>query len=77
MLTFDEAKEIFETEYPNYSIISALDVGDEFVMSAGDKESGEPLDISPFAINKDNGKIRTFFPPANVEKLKDATTIEL
>ncbi len=77
MITFEEAKAIYEKQYPHYAISSALDVGDEFVISSRDKESGEELDISPIAINKDSGLIRTFFPPMNMDKLKNAVTLDI
>lgn len=77
MITFEQACKLYEEKFPTQSIISALDVGDEWVFSAGDKETGEELDVSPIAISKDNGSMRTFFPPANREKLRNAVEIDL
>ena len=77
MITFEMAKSIYKKQYPNYLISSAVDVGDEYVFSSRDKESGEELDISPIAINKDSGAIRVFFPPLNIDKLKNAITINM
>lgn len=77
MITFEEARTIFEKEYPNYAISSAIDVGDEFVISSKDKESGEELDISPIAISKESGLMRLFFPPMNMNKLKNAVPVNI
>ena len=77
MITFEEARAIYEKQYPNYAISSALDVGNEFVISSRDKESGEELDISPIAINKESGTLRLFFPPMNMDKLRNAVPVDL
>lgn len=77
MITFEEARAIYEKQYPNHAISSALDVGDEFVISSQDKESGEELDISPIAINKESGSMRTFFPPMNMDKLRNAVPVNV
>lgn len=77
MMTFEEARAICETQYPNYVIYSALDVGDEFVVAFQDKKSGEMLDISPIAINKNSGTMRPFFPPMNIDKLKHAVPVTI
>ncbi|MCM1060062.1 MAG: hypothetical protein NC452_07185 [Eubacterium sp.] len=77
MITFKEAKAIYEIQYPDYAISSVLDVGDEFVISARDKESGEELDISPIAINKESGSMRMFFPPMNMDKLRNAVPVDI
>ena len=77
MITFEEARAIYEKQYPNYIISSALDVGDEFVISSQDRASGEELDISPIAISKKSGTMRTFFPPMNMGKLKNAIPITI
>ena len=77
MITFEEARAIYEKQYPNYTISSALDVGNEFVISSRDKESGEELDISPIAINKESGTMRLFFPPMNMDKLRNAVPVDL
>lgn len=77
MITFEEARAIYEKQYPNYAISSALDVGNEFVISSRDKESGEELDISPIAINKGSGTMRLFFPPMNMDKLRNAVPVDL
>lgn len=77
MITFEEARAIYEKQYPNYAISFALDVGNEFVISSRDKESGEELDISPIAINKESGTMRLFFPPMNMDKLRNAVPVDL
>lgn len=77
MITFEEARAIYEKQYPSYAISSALDVGDEFVISSRDKESEEELDISPIAINKESGSMRLFFPPMNMDKLRNAVPVDI
>ncbi len=76
MINLEKACELYETTFPRQMIDTILDVGDEWVISGRDKNTTVELDISPVAIAKEDGKIRTFFPPANIDKLKNAKQIE-
>lgn len=76
MITLEEAAALYLKKYPNRIIETVIDTEDEWVFSALDAESHEPLDISPAAISKQTGKFRVFFPPANAKKLKTAKYIK-
>lgn len=76
MIDLEKACEIYETTFPRQTIDTILDVGDEWVISGRDKDTTIELDTSPVAIAKADGKMRTFFPPANMDKLKNAKQVE-
>ena len=57
-------------------ITSILDVGDEWVIAANDKETGLERDASPIAVHKESGSMRVFFPPMNAAKLVNAVVVE-
>lgn len=75
-MTLVEAIKIYEEKYPDHMVSSVLDVGDEWVIAAKDKETGMERDASPIAIHKENGNMRVFFPPFNAAKLKNAVVVE-
>lgn len=77
MITLEEAILAYENKYPDYAIGGILDVGDEWVISAKLKATGEELTISPTAISKDDCSMRVFFPPMNMDKLENATIVEI
>lgn len=76
MINLEKACELYESAFPKQIIDNILDVGDEWVISGKDKDTTKELDTSPIAIAKADGKMRTFFPPANMEKLKNAKQVE-
>ena len=77
MIDLARAVALYERAYPDRVILTALDVGDEWVFSAADRATGEELDLSPTAVSKADGSMRVFFPPMNLEKLKDAVPVDL
>ncbi len=76
-MTLEQGIKIYEEKNPEHMISSILDVGDEWVIAAKDKESGLERDASPIAIHKETGNMRVFFPPFNVEKLRNAIPVDL
>lgn len=76
-MTLKQAVEAYEKKYPAQKVAAVLDVGDEWVFSAADRESGLTPSVSPTAVNKEDGTMRIFFPPANMEKLKHAVTVHM
>lgn len=77
MISIEKAIEIYYESNSNLKISGILDTGDEWVISAVDKESGMDIDASPLAINKKDGKITVFFPPMNMGKLEKAKVMDL
>ena len=77
MILLEQAIKLYYEAYPTRLIDNALDVGDEWVFSACDRETGLEIDASPIAVNKDSGALRVFFPPNNVHKLAGAKHIPL
>ena len=71
------ALEIYMNKYPSYKVGTILHIGDEWVVSARDKETDLELDISPVSINKNTGDIKVFFPPMNIEKMANATIVNV
>lgn len=61
-INFKEACIIYRRQFPQFVIISALDVGDAWVMRALDRETGAELVSSPIAVNKETGLCQAFFP---------------
>ena len=76
MFDLEKACLLYEKSFPNKIIDSILDVGDEWVLSGRDAATSLELDVSPIAISKDDGKMRVFFPPANIDKIKKAIKVE-
>ena len=76
MISLEKACELYESTFPKQIVDTILDIGDEWVISGRDKDTMIELDTSPIAIAKVNGKMRTFFPPANMNKLKNAKLVE-
>lgn len=76
MISIEKAIEIYYEKFPNRVITGVLDVGDEFVFKATEKD-GEMIYASPIAIDKENGTISSFFPPMNREKLKNAKEVTI
>lgn len=77
MITIEKAIELYYASNPNLKISGILDTGDEWVISAVDRESGLEIDASPLAISKQDGKITVFFPPMNMGKLGKAKIIDV
>ena len=75
-MTLEEGIKIYEEQYPDHMVASVLDLGDEWVFAAKDRETGLERDASPIAVHKENGSMRVFFPPFNAEKLKNAIVVE-
>ncbi|EHO49801.1 hypothetical protein HMPREF9099_02719 [Lachnospiraceae bacterium oral taxon 082 str. F0431] len=75
-MELDQALEIYEKNNPNYKVDIVLDVGDEWVISARDKETNLEVDVAPVAINKYTGESRVFFPPMNMEKMAKAIAVD-
>ena len=76
-MELNQALEIYEKNNPNYKVDTVLDVGDEWVISARDKETNLEVDVAPVAINKNTGELRVFFPPMNMEKMAKAIVVDL
>lgn len=76
-MELNQALEIYEKNNPNYKVDTVLDVGDEWVISARDKETNLEVDVAPVAINKNTGESRVFFPPMNMEKMAKAIVVDL
>ena len=75
-MELDQALEIYEKNNPNDKVDIVLDVGDEWVISARDKETNLEVDVAPVAINKYTGESRVFFPPMNMEKMAKAIAVD-
>ena len=73
MINIEKAIEIYYEAHPNFKISGILDTGDEWVISAVDRES----DSSPLAVNKETGKVTVFFPPRHANKLTNAKCVDL
>lgn len=77
MISIEKAIELYYASNSALKISGILDTGDEWVISAVDRETGLEIDASPLAINKEDGKITVFFPPMNMYKLQKAKIINL
>lgn len=77
MISIEKAIELYYASNSALKISGILDTGDEWVISAVDRESGLEIDASPLAVNKEDGKITVFFPPMNIDKLEKAKIIAL
>lgn len=77
MITIKQAIELYSEKNPTFLVDGIIDVGDEWVISARDKETGLEIDASPLAINKETGAFRVFFPPKNAQKLANAKKVSL
>ena len=77
MITIEKAIEIYYASNSDLKISGILDTGEEWVISAVDKETGMDIDASPLAVNKEDGKITVFFPPMNMGKLEKAKVMDL
>ena len=77
MINIEKAIEIYYEAHPNFKISGILDTGDEWVISAVDRESGMEIDSSPLAVNKETGKVTVFFPPRHANKLTNAKCVDL
>ncbi len=77
MITLKQGIEKYLEQYPKYAVDSIFDVGDEWVIGARDRETGEEIDVSPIAVSKENGNMRVFFPPANRAKMAHAIEIDM
>lgn len=75
MITITQACGLYCRRFPDRQVETVLDVGDEWVISGKDRETGMPLDVSPVAFRKEDGAARVFFPPANRMKLKNAKIV--
>ena len=76
MIDFEEACRLYCEKYPDRVVATGLDVGDEWVISGKDGRTGLEIDSAPIAVNKDDGTMRIFFPPANRHKLKNAVVVK-
>lgn len=76
MITLQQALEKYDEQFPNYCPNSILDVGDEWVIAARSKKTGEMPDIAPMAISKEDGSMRMFIPFMNKDKLINAVIIK-
>ena len=77
MITIEQAISKYNKKNPGLQIESILDAGDEWIVSACDKETKMEIDASPIAINKETGDFRVFFPPIDGKKLKNAKQVNL
>lgn len=75
MITLEQACSLYCIKYPTRQVENVLDVGDEWVISGKDADTGMEIDVSPVAFRKEDGAARVFFPPANRMKLKNAKIV--
>lgn len=75
MITLEQACSLYCSKYPTRQVDTVLDVGDEWVISGKDADTGMEIDAAPVAFRKEDGAARTFFPPANRAKLKNAKIV--
>ncbi len=75
MITLQQALQSYQKSHPHHIVLAVLDVGDEWVFSLGDRQTGMELDTVPIAVSKESGSQREFYPSRNMGKLKNASLI--
>lgn len=65
MVTKNEAISKYLSAYPDRMVDEVFETPGCWIISGRDKETGEELDISPTAIDKNTGTVDEYFPPSH------------
>lgn len=65
MVTLDNAKALISAKYPNRVVSTIVHTEKYWIFGFSDRETGLPLDVNPVSVNKQDGKMESFFPPAH------------
>ncbi len=77
MITINEAKKIaLNSVGKQLEICQVSELPYAWIFSFRIRETKEKPDISPVMVSKENGKVKSFFPPHHIHELNDIRLLE-